>query len=54
MDKRARNTEIRWRYYVQNVATLLRSGRQKENLRFSKLKFAEAWKRNLMELDAEL
>ena len=54
MAKRAKNTEVRWRYYVQNVATLLRSERQKENLRFSKLKFAEAWKRNPMELDAEL
>ena len=54
MAQRAKNTEVRWKYYVQNVATLLRGERQKENLRFSKLKFAEAWKRNLMELDAEL
>lgn len=54
MAKRAKNTEVRWRNYVQNVATFLRGERQKENLRFSELQFAEAWKRNLMELDAEL
>lgn len=54
MAKRTKNTEVRWRNYVQNVATLLRGERQKENLGFSELKFAEAWERNLMELDAEL
>lgn len=54
MTKRAKNTQVRWRNYVQNVATLLRGERQKENLKFSELKFAEAWERNLMELDTEL